>query len=35
VLPPVGLGRVLSGPPERWTADVTAVLRAARRLRLR
>lgn len=35
VLPPVGLGRVLSGPPERWTADVTTVLRAARRLRLR
>jgi len=35
VLPPAGPGRVLSGDPARWTADVTAVLRAARRLRLR
>jgi succinate-semialdehyde dehydrogenase/glutarate-semialdehyde dehydrogenase len=35
VVPPVGLGRVLSGDPERWTAGVTAVLRAARRARLR
>lgn len=35
VLPPVGPGRVLGGDPERWTAGVTAVLRAARRAGLR
>jgi succinate-semialdehyde dehydrogenase/glutarate-semialdehyde dehydrogenase len=35
VVPPLGLGRVLSGDPEAWTAGVTAVLRAARRVRLR
>lgn len=35
VVPPAGPGRVLSGPPERWTAQVTAALRLARRLRLR
>ncbi|RMI09221.1 succinic semialdehyde dehydrogenase [Cellulomonas triticagri] len=35
VVPSLGLGRVLGGDPERWTAQVTAVLRAARRARLR
>lgn len=35
VLPPVGPGRLLSGDPERWTGTVTAVLRAARAVRLR
>ncbi|HEY0217826.1 MAG TPA: succinic semialdehyde dehydrogenase [Cellulomonas sp.] len=35
VLPPVGLGRLLGLPPERWTATMTTALRAARALRLR
>ncbi|WP_454049629.1 succinic semialdehyde dehydrogenase [Cellulomonas sp. Marseille-Q8402] len=34
VVAPLGLGRVLSGEPERWSAGITAVLRAARRARL-
>lgn len=35
VVPPLGPGRLLSGDPERWTGAVTAVLRAARGVRLR
>lgn len=35
VLPPVGPGRLLSGPPEQVTRTVSSVLRAARGLRLR
>lgn len=34
VVPPFGPGRVLAMPPERWTAALTPVLAAARRLRL-
>lgn len=35
VVPPLGPGRLLAGDPERWTATVTAALRAARAARLR
>ncbi|HEY0187262.1 MAG TPA: succinic semialdehyde dehydrogenase [Cellulomonas sp.] len=35
VLPPVGPGRLLDLPPERWTALTTGALRVARRVRLR
>jgi len=35
LVPPLGPGRLLAGDPERWTATVTAALRAARAARLR
>ncbi|WP_147794300.1 succinic semialdehyde dehydrogenase [Cellulomonas sp. Y8] len=35
LVPPLGPGRLLAGDPERWTATVTAALRAARAVRLR
>lgn len=35
VVPPVGLGRLLDLPPERWTAIMTGALRVARGVRLR